>query len=122
MENIGKDTIFVVDDDQGVLDSFDAILGDDYALHMVDNGRDALEFLSRNNPGLLFLDLKMPGPNGLEILEWITARQLPTVVVVVTALPQDHYEELARKYGVYNYLRKPFDVDDVAGITAAVIN
>jgi len=122
MENHTKETIFVVDDDQGVLDSFDAILGDDYALHMVDNGRDAMEFLSNNNPCLLFLDLKMPRPNGLEILEWISARKLPTVVVVVTALPQDHYEELARKYGVYSYLRKPFDVDDVEGIASLVLN
>ena len=38
MQN-GIDPIFVVDDDQGILESFDAILGDDYQLVMIDNGR-----------------------------------------------------------------------------------
>jgi two-component system response regulator YesN len=120
MGNYNKETIFIVDDDQGILDSFDAILGDEYTLHMVDNGSDALRFLKNNNPCLLFLDLKMPKPNGLEILKWISEKKIPTKVVVVTALPQLHYEELAQKYGVYNYLRKPFDVNEVEDIASVV--
>ncbi len=120
-KNLGE-TIFVVDDDQGVLDSFDAILGDDYTLHKVNNGMDAIDYLSHHHPGLMFLDLKMPRPNGIEVLEWISKKNLPIVVVVVTALPQPHYEELARRHGIYKYLRKPFDVDDVEDITSVILN
>ena len=49
-------------------------------------------------------------------------RNLSTIVVVVTALPQDQYEELARQYGVYKYLRKPLDVDEVEDIAAVVLH
>ena len=122
MENLNKETICFVDDDQGILDSFEAILGDDYTLHMVNNGTDALELLSRHNPCLIFLDLKMPKPNGLEILQWISENRLSIVVVVVTALPQEKYELLARQYGVYKYLRKPFNVDEVEDIASVVLN
>ncbi len=46
--------IFVVDDDQGILDSFDVMLGDDYKLVMVSDGDRALKLLSRHQPDLLF--------------------------------------------------------------------
>jgi len=122
MEMTNNESIFVVDDDQGILDSFDAMLGDDYTLHMVDNGFDALAFLDRHQPCLMFLDLKMPRMNGMELLKNVAARNLSTVVVVVTALPQDQFEEQAREYGVYRYLRKPLDVDEVEGIASVVLH
>lgn len=122
MEMIDKESIFVVDDDQGILDSFDAMLGDDYPLYMVNNGVDALEFLDRHQPCLMFLDLKMPQMNGLDLLKNVVARNLSTVVVVVTALPQYEFEDEARKYGVYKYLRKPLDVDEVEDIASVVLH
>lgn len=114
--------IFVVDDDQGILDSFDVMLGEDYPLTMVSSGDEALKLLSYQNPRLLFLDIKMPGLNGLELLKWIRQHSLPVEVVIVTALPQDHYEETARHYGVYGYLKKPLDVDEVEDITRQVFH
>ncbi len=122
METIQNESIFVVDDDQGILDSFDAMLGDDYPLHMVNNGVDALEYLDRHQPCLMFLDLKMPRMNGLELLKTLAARKLSTVIVVVTALPQEQYQELAYEYGVYKYLQKPLDVDEVEDIAAVVLH
>ncbi len=122
METVKRESIFVVDDDQGILDSFDAMLGDDYQLHMVNNGIDALAYLDRYQPCLMFLDLKMPRMNGLELLKNVAARNLSTVVVVVTALPQEQYRELAHQYGVYKYLQKPLDVNEVENITAVVFH
>lgn len=121
MKNCDEARIAVVDDDEGILDSFDAILGDDYPMFMVDNGTEALELLSKQHFRLLFLDIKIPKPNGLEVLKWIRDKGIPTKVVIVTALPQDDYEEAARKYGVYRYLRKPLDVDEVEKIVHRVL-
>lgn len=120
--NIENEEIFVVDDDQGILDSFDAMLGDDYPLVMLNNGAKALNLISEKNPKLVFLDIKMPGMNGLEVLKSIKDKALSAKVVIVTALPQDHYEEMAQQYGVYKYLRKPLDVDEVEGITRTVLH
>jgi DNA-binding NtrC family response regulator len=117
-----EESIVVVDDDQGILDSFDAMLGDDYALTMLNSSNDALQLLRRQSPRLLFLDIKMPGMNGIELLKWMHDREMATKVVIVTALPQDHYEEMARQYGVYKYLRKPLDVDEVEDITRAALH
>jgi len=122
MKDYHEESIVVVDDDQGILDSFDVMLGDDYALTMVDDGNKVLQLLHQRSPRLLFLDIKMPGMNGLEILKWIQDKKLATKVVIVTALPQDQYEEMAQQYGVYRYLRKPLDVDEVEDITRAVLH
>ena len=122
MKRLDEDSIFIVDDDQGILDSFDAMLGDDYPLVMVDNGRKAIRLLSEQNPRLMFLDIKMPGMNGMDVLKWIREKHMPIEVVIVTALPQDRYEELAHQYGVYRYLKKPLDVDEVEGLARAILN
>ena len=122
MKRLDEDSIFIVDDDQGILDSFDAMLGDDYPLVMVDNGRKAIRLLSEQNPRLMFLDIKMPGMTGMDVLKWIREQHMPIEVVIVTALPQDRYEELAHQYGVYRYLKKPLDVDEVEGLARAVLN
>lgn len=122
MDNGLGNTILIVDDDRGILESFDAMLGDDYPLTMIDNGVKALAFLNEKQPRLMFLDLKMPGLNGIEVLKWIRDREVDVKVVVVTALPQDHYESLAMEYGVYRYLRKPLDLDEIEGITRTVLH
>lgn len=122
MERDCSEAIFVIDDDRGILDSFDAMLGDDYPLVMVDNGAQALTLLSEYEPRLMFLDIKMPGMNGLDLLQSIRSKRMSTRVVIVTALPQEQYEELAHQYGVYRYLKKPLDVDEVEDITRNVLH
>jgi DNA-binding NtrC family response regulator len=117
-----EESIFVVDDDQGILDSFDAMLGDDYTVTMISNCNEAVHLLREQNPRLLFLDIKMPGMNGIDLLKWIHEREMTMKVVIVTALPQNHYEEMAREYGVYKYLRKPLDVDEVEDIARTVLH
>lgn len=113
--------IFVVDDDQGILESFEVMLGDEYFLVMVNNGTEAVEMLNKQKPPLLFLDIKLPGINGLKILEKIRANGLDTVVVIISSLYRDYDNEVATKYGVYRYLCKPFDVKEVEDIVNSVI-
>ena len=115
-------SIFVVDDDQGILDSFDAMLGDDYAVTIINNGDKALDLLNAHPPELVFLDLHMPKPDGLELLATIRARGLSTKVVIVTALAQEYYQDKAEEYGVYRYLNKPLDVDEILEIAHSVIH
>lgn len=122
MRDPQNQVIYVVDDDQGILDSFDAMLGDDYPVVMFNSGTKALDVLQEKTPTLLFLDIKMPGINGIELLKSIHEKGMCTKVVIVTALPQDSYEQMARQYGVYKYLKKPLDVDEVEGITRNVLH
>jgi two-component system response regulator (stage 0 sporulation protein F) len=117
-----QEAIFVVDDDQGILDSFDAMFGEDYPLVLLDSATKALQIIIDENPKLVFLDIKMPGLNGLELLRRMREVNSSTKVVIVTALPQASYEEIAHRYGVYRYLKKPFDLEEVENIARDVLH
>lgn len=114
--------ILVVDDERGILESFDAMLGDDYQLVTLDNGRDAIEYLETHQPKLVFLDIKMPGLDGIEVLRQLRQRRVDIAVVIVTATTQAHYETMAEDLGISAYLRKPFDVEEVESITQRVLH
>jgi two-component system response regulator (stage 0 sporulation protein F) len=114
--------IVVVDDDLGILESFDAMLGDDYPLVTLDNGFEAVEYVRSHRPKLIFLDIKMPGMNGIEVLKRMRRDNIDAAVVIVTATTQAYYEDEAVDLGITAYLRKPFEVDDVENITRRVLH
>ena len=114
--------IVVVDDDQGILESFDAMLGDDYPLVTLENGFEAIEYLKSHKPKLIFLDIKMPGMDGIEVLKRLRQEKVDAAVVIVTATTKAHYEEEAENLGISGYLHKPFEVDEVEDITRRVLH
>ena len=73
-------------------------------VHEMENGRDILEVLERHEPQLFFLDIHMPGVNGLEAARAVGSR---AHVVFVTAF--DQYAVEAFEQGAVDYVLKPFD-------------
>ena len=114
--------IVVVDDDQGILESFDAMLGDEYPLVTMDNGVEAIEYVKSHKPKLIFLDIKMPGMNGIEVLKRLRQDKIDAAVVIVTATTKAHCEKEAEELGIRGSLRKPFEVDDVEDIAKRVLH
>ena len=112
----------MVDDDLGILESFDAMLGDEYPLVTLDNGFAAIEYVKSHKPRLVFLDIKMPGMNGMEVLKRLRQDKVEVAVVMVTATTQSHYENEAEELGITAYLRKPFEIDEVEDITRQVLH
>ncbi len=121
MENLTK-RILVVDDDQGILDSFEVLLGDQYDLVKAENGYEALRILESNPPQLMFLDIKMSGIDGIDILKKLQKEQKKVEVVVITAIDQEKTEEEAKSLGVIEYLKKPLDIFEVERIASQVLN
>jgi DNA-binding NtrC family response regulator len=119
MNHLSK-RILVVDDDQGILDSFEVLLGDRYDLVKADNGYEALRILEDDPPPLMFLDIKMPGLDGMEILKKLLKDQKNVGVVVITAACQEEVEKEAKSLGVIDYLKKPFDIAEVEQIASNV--
>lgn len=86
-------------------------------LHVVRNGEEAIEYLSGKNdfsdrqqhplPDIVFLDLKMPGLNGFEVLKWMREQLLNTPVAVLTSSPEDVDRKRAQELGAACYLLKP---------------
>ena len=121
MENLSK-RILVVDDDQGILDSFEVLLGDRYDLVKAENGYEALRILETNPPQLMFLDIKMPGLDGMDVLRRLQDDQKKVGVVIITATDQEKTEDEAKSLGVIDYLKKPLDIFELDRITSQVLS
>ncbi len=121
MVNLTK-RILVVDDDRGILDSFEVLLGDRYDLVKADNGYEALRILESDPPRLIFLDIKMPGLDGIDVLKKLQENQTNIEVVIITATDQEKTEEEAKSLGVIDYLKKPLDIFELERITSQVLN
>ena len=121
MENLSK-RILVVDDDQGILDSFEILLGDRYDLIKAENGYEALRILDTDPPQLMFLDIKMPGLDGMDVLKKLQKDQKKVGVVIITATDQEKTEVEARSLGVIDYLKKPLDIFEIDRITSQVLS
>jgi DNA-binding NtrC family response regulator len=121
MDNFSK-RILVVDDDQGILDSFEVLLGDRYDLVKAENGFEALQIIEADPPQLIFLDIKMPGLDGIDILRKLKKDQKNVEVVIITAADQEKTEEEAKSLGVIDYLKKPLDIFEVERITSQILN
>ena len=108
-----RSAILVVDDDPGVRDSFRLILEDEYDVLEVPDGAQALEILRTCPVDLVLLDIRLPGIDGLQVLERIRVLDDRLDVILVTAVKTVKTAVAAMKLGALDYLTKPFDPDEV---------
>ncbi len=110
--------ILIIDDEEVVLDSCAAILeGSDYQLATASDGTNGLKLVQEFQPDLVFVDLKMPGMPGLEVIEKIHALDPTIVTVVITGFATVSSAVDAMKFGAYDFLPKPFTPDEFRLIT-----
>jgi len=105
--------ILVVDDEMNVIESFKHILEDNYRVLTATNGEEALEKVEKENLDVVLLDIKMPGMDGIEILRRIKEMNENVDIIMVTAVQTTKTAIEAMKLGAYDYITKPFDVDEV---------
>ncbi len=108
-----RGTVLVVDDEEGVRASVRAILEETCDVLEAENGEEALELLRARDVDLVMLDQRMPGEPGIDVLPRVKAVDPSTVVVIATAVRDVRTAVEALKRGAYDYLTKPFDVDDI---------
>jgi DNA-binding NtrC family response regulator len=108
-----RGTVLVVDDEDSVRASVRAILEETCDVLEAGNGAEALRVLKDHEIDLVMLDQRMPGEAGIDVLPRIKAADPSTVVVIVTAVREVRTAVEALKRGAYDYLTKPFDVDDI---------
>lgn len=105
--------ILIIDDEEIVLDSCSRILkGGDYELRTAADGTTGLALVPQFDPDLIFVDLKMPGISGFDVLERV-AEMDPTIVpIVITGYATVSSAVEAMKKGAYDFLPKPFTPDE----------
>ena len=115
-------TVLVVDDEFGIAELFEAILGDEgHRVRTAVNGRHGLELLAEERTDLVFLDYMMPIMNGAAMLSAMAEdpelRHIP--VVLMSSMGEAAVAE--RCSGYARFMRKPFKVAQVVAITAKLL-
>jgi len=108
-----KRRVLIVDDDPGVRESLRMVLKEQYEPLLVASGEEALTAVNDARPDVVLLDVLMPGLDGLEVLERIKAEDQHTPVVMLTATKTVKTAVTAMKLGAFDYVTKPFDVEEL---------
>ena len=107
-------TVLVADDDTTIRANLALLLrAEGYTVIEAADGLQAAQALSNPAVALALLDLKMPGKSGMEVLRQHQDRLEETPIIVVTALGGSAAAIEAMKLGAYDYITKPFDLDEV---------
>ena len=113
-----KSRILLIDDEEVVLDSCAQILaGGPYELASASDGTAGLRLVTEFQPDLVYVDLKMPGISGFEVLEKIREMDSTIVMVVITGFATVSSAVDAMKRGAYDFLPKPFTPEEFRLIT-----
>lgn len=89
--------ILVIDDDRAVRDAFELALGDEgHTVRLAEDGLNGVEMARQQRPDLVFLDLKMPGIDGVETLRRLLAHDPSIKIYIVTAFAQEYMSGLAQ--------------------------
>ena len=109
-----KGSILIVDDEKSMREILEMFLkGEGYGVAVAENGEKAIEALKKDIFDLIITDMKMPKISGLDLL--IQAKQVApsTAVVIITAFGSTESAVEAMKLGAYDYIQKPFQMDDI---------
>jgi two-component system response regulator AtoC len=108
-----KVKILVIDDDPKVSWILSEGLGDTYDILSAKDGLEGIQMVSRSNPKLVLLDIKMPGMEGLEVLDKIKSMDRPTEVIMLSGHGETKNVVESIKRGASEFINKPFDVKEV---------
>ena len=104
--------IWIVDDDRSIRWVFEKALSrENLPFRVLSSTREALALLEKEQPSVVVSDIRMPGENGLELLETLKTRDPELPVIIMTAYSDLESAVSAFQGGAYEYLPKPFDVD-----------
>ena len=114
--------ILVVDADESIRISFKQVLAKEgHQAIIVENGNLALEHVKKYHFDLAFVDLKMPGIDGMEVLKQIRNLSSKTDVVIITGFGTVATAVEAMKYGAYDYIQKPFPVETIRQVLNKIV-
>ncbi|MDO9565975.1 MAG: sigma-54 dependent transcriptional regulator [Candidatus Desulfaltia sp.] len=110
---MNKATILVVDDERGIRQSFNMALKDEYHVLLAGTGEKAIDIFQKNPIDLILLDILLPDIDGIDLLKKLKHTDPNTEIIMVTAVNDLQTAVMAIKLGAYEYIIKPFIVDDV---------
>ncbi|QEY30909.1 response regulator [Synechococcus sp. RSCCF101] len=120
-------TVLVIDDDASVRKAFALSLSDEADLEVVlaASGEEGLAAARSRQPCLIYLDLRMPGMNGVETLRQLRRQGYSGRVYIVTAFHKEFFQDLAAARSEqisFDLVMKPLERDQIISITRAIVD
>ncbi|BET69171.1 response regulator [Opitutales bacterium ASA1] len=116
-----RQTLLVVDDEEGPRQSLRMVFRNDYQVHTAESGERALEFIRANPVHAAIVDIRMAGISGIEVLRQIKAHSPQTEVIMLTAYETLETARQAIRFGACDYLSKPFDLPTIRDAVSRAI-
>jgi DNA-binding NtrC family response regulator len=114
-----KSSILIVDDETLLLESLKKALSrEGYVALTATTGREALRCFEEHGPDLVLLDVKLPDIDGIQVLQRLRKVDTQTPIIIMTAYSGIKGAVEAIKFGAYDYIAKPFDVDELKFVVA----
>ena len=114
MADTGSGAIFIVDDDQLVLNALSVVLSrEGYQVSGFAEGASFLSAARAQTPACIILDVQMPGQSGLDILKELNAQQYPAPIFIISGVGDIPMAVEAIKSGALDFIEKPFDAATV---------
>jgi DNA-binding NtrC family response regulator len=108
-------TILVVDDDPDMQDVIrDRLQSLEYDVSTASSAKECFDFLEKQKPNLILLDIEMPEMNGLQALSEIRKREIDVSVLMITAYGTVERAVQAMREGAYDFITKPFEPGHLA--------
>ena len=113
-------TILVVDDELSMREFLGILLRKEgYRVLSAADGKEALHITADNTIDLVISDIRMPGMNGLELLSALKQENSCLPVIMITAFASPDDAVTAMKNGAFDYITKPFNVDEIKSVITA---
>lgn len=116
-----KPSLLIVDDERGPAESLRMIFKPNYDVHVANSGPEALRILRTAPVDVVTLDLRMPVMSGVEVMERIKQHDPDIEVIVVTGYSSVDTAVHALRFGVFDYVSKPFDVPHISDLVRRAV-
>ena len=113
--------LWIIDDEESIRTICKSALEQDFDIEMFPNASEALLALNTSVPDLIITDIKMPGMNGIDFLKKVSAKHPDIHTIVITAHTDIENALSAFKGGAFDYLPKPFDVNDIRRVALKAV-
>ncbi len=112
-EEVTVRSVLIVDDEVGTRESIKMILKHDYEVFLAKDAEEAFLQIKEHSPDVILLDIILPDIDGLKVLEKIKGSDPDVIVIMITATKTVKTAVEAMKLGAYDYVTKPFDIDEL---------
>ena len=106
-------SLLIVDDEIGARESLKMVFKEDFEVLLAKSAEESFSQMKEHTPDVILLDILLPDLDGLKVLEWMKREDPDTIVIMITATRTVRTAVEAMKLGAYDYVTKPFDLDEL---------